>query len=163
MHIDEKTQTVRSVVISEEKATVNPRATIRDQVWREFEDLETGRRDNLLVAKVSLLLETRPDLNTDWAVQQILWQQTRAFRVAITVDDNHSHARGRNRLFEGYSRVVSGGVSRRRAETLHLTDLRFWMKQIAKKATESSREVGRSKCLTPSTAALIRSAPRLRD
>ena len=57
--IDEKTQTVRSVVICEDKATSNPRDTIRDLVWKEFSDLEAGSSDHLLTAEVSTLLATR--------------------------------------------------------------------------------------------------------
>ncbi len=141
VHIDQETQTVQSVVICEEKATINPRNTIRDQVWKEFAALETGTHDNLLTAKVSTLLGTRPELDPDQAVQEILWNQARAFRVAITVDDRYSDMHGRKRLFRGYSNVVSGSVSRRRAETLHLDDLRSWMTRIAKKALKATAQM----------------------
>ncbi len=139
--IDDKTQTVRSVVICEEKATSNPRAVIRDQVWNEFTALETGSRDNLLTAKISMLLATRPELDPDQAIQQVLWKEVRAFRVAITVDDRHGNVDGRKRLFKGYSTVVSGRVTRRRAETLHLDDLRCWMKHLANKALKAAEKV----------------------
>ena len=132
--IDEKTKTVRSVIICEEKATNHPRDKIRREVWKEFSDLETGARDHLLTAEVSTLLSTRPDLHTDQAVQQILWKQARAFRVAITVGDRYSSKAGHKRLFKGYRKTVSGSVSRRRAETLYLVDLRYWMEDIAEKA-----------------------------
>lgn len=138
VHIDDKTKTVLSVVICEEKATTRPRRTIRDEVWKEFEALETGARDNLLAAKVSTLLESRHDLDPDQAVRQILWNEARAFRVAITVNDNHNDTDGRKRLFKGYRKVVSGDVSRRRAETFHLDDLRSWMRRIAKKALKEA-------------------------
>ena len=141
VHIDEESRTVHSVVICEDKATTNPRDTIRDQVWKEFADLETGIRDNLLTAQVSTLLETRPDLDHDQAIQQILWKQARAFRVSITVNDSHADAKGHKRLFKGYSEVVSGGVSRRRAETLHLDDLRSWMRRISRRALKAAQRM----------------------
>ena len=141
VHIDEKTQTVRSVVICEEKATEHPRETIRRKVWKEFALLETGKRDHLLTARVSTLLETRPDLDADQAVQQIFWKKTRAFRVAITIDDCHNNAAGRKQLFKDYEKVVDGKVSRRRAETLHLDDLRRWMKHIARKAYRAAERM----------------------
>ena len=139
--IDKKTQTVSSVVICEDKATSNPRRTIHNQVWKEFLDLEAGGRDNLLAANVSMLLETRPELDPDQAIQQILWKETRAFRVAITVDDRHGSVGGRKRLFKGYSTVVTRRVTRRRAETLHLDDLRRWMKHLASKALKAAEKV----------------------
>ena len=139
--IDEKTQTVRSVVICEDKATSNPRDTIRDLVWKEFSDLEAGSSDHLLTAEVSTLLATRPALDPDQAIQQILWKEVRAFRVAITVDDRHGSVDGHKRLFKGYPTVVSGRVTRRRAETLHLEDLRRWMKRLANKALKAAEKV----------------------
>ncbi|MCY4319149.1 MAG: hypothetical protein OXE76_08175 [Alphaproteobacteria bacterium] len=141
VEIDEETQIVRSVVICEDKATSNPRDTIRDLVWEEFSDLEAGNRDNLLAAEVSTLLSTRPELDPDQAIQQVLWKKVRAFRVAITVGDGHNSVNGRKRLFKGYSDVISGQVSRRRAETLHLNDLRLWMKRLAKKALKTAEKM----------------------
>ena len=142
--IDEDTQAVRSVVICEEKATSNPRAMIRDQVWKEFVDLEAGSRDNLLASIVCTLLATRPELDPDQAIQQVLWKEVRAFRVAITVDDLHGTVDGRKRLFKGYSKKVSGRVTRRRAETLHLDDLRGWMKHLANKALKAAEKIADS-------------------
>ena len=144
VHIDEKTQTVRSVVICEEKATERPRETIRNEVWKEFAHLETGERDNLLIARVSTLLETRPGLDADQAVQQIFWKKTRAFRIAITIGDRHDNEAGRKRLFEGYEEVVNGKVSRRRAETLHRDDLRRWMNRIARKSYQAAEKMAES-------------------
>ena len=115
--------------------------TIRDQVWKEFETLEAGERDNLLVAKVSTLLESRPDLDPDQAIRQVFWNQARAYRIAITVDDTHGDANGRRRLFKGYHKTVSGDVSRRRAETLHLDDLRSWMDRIATMALQAAERI----------------------
>ena len=139
--IDEATQTVSSVVICEEKATINPRKTIRDQVWQDFAEIETGTRDHLLTSEVCTLLGTMPKLDADRAIQQVLWKEVRAYRVAITVDDRYDNAVGRNRLFKGYLRKVSGGVQRRRAETLHLDDLRCWMKSLANEAIKAAEEI----------------------
>ncbi len=144
VEIDEETQIVRSVIICEDKATSNPRDTIRDQVWEEFSDLQAGNRDNLLTAEVSTLLSTRPDLDPDQAIQQVLWKEVRAFRVAITVGDRHNSVNGRNRLFKGYSEIVSGQVWHRRVETLHLDDLRLWMKRLAKKALKAAEKMATS-------------------
>ena len=138
VHVDQETGRVRTAVICEDKATTNPRQTIRNQVWKEFEALESGVRDNVLAAEVSALLETGADIDPDQAIQQAFWNQARAYRVAITVDDTHADADGRRRLFRGYHEVVSGDVSRRRAETLCLDDLRSWMESIAAMALNAA-------------------------
>ena len=103
--------------------------------------MEAGKRDNLLAAKVSTLLDSRPDLHPDQAIRQVFWKQARAYRVAITVDDVHGNANGRRRLFKGYYKTVSGNVSRRRAETLHLDDLRSWMDRIATMALQAAERI----------------------
>ncbi|MEH6740963.1 MAG: hypothetical protein V7695_20815, partial [Sulfitobacter sp.] len=54
-----------AIVICEEKATKNTRKTIREKVWPEFADFETGARDNELVAAVTTLLERHHDLDCD--------------------------------------------------------------------------------------------------
>ena len=53
--------------------------------------------------------------------------------MSITVGDTHADAFGRERLFDGYEAVAAGAVGRRRGETLHLTDLRPWMDQFARR------------------------------
>jgi len=125
---------IAHVVICEEKATEHPRQKVKSAVWPEFEDFETGRRDNELVASVTALLERSTDPDPDGTVANILWQNKRAYRIAVTVGDKHASSKGRKRLFKNYELSVGGGVSRRRAETLHLKDVRDWIDGIAAKA-----------------------------
>ena len=40
--LDNENQVVAAAVIFEDKATSNPRATIRDRVWPEFSTIERG-------------------------------------------------------------------------------------------------------------------------
>ena len=138
VQVDQSTGRVLSVVVCEEKATGNPRKMIREEIWTEFTALERGERDNELVSEVSTLLDSLPGHNSDQAVHEIFWKEARAFRVSITVSDAQSDEAGRRRLFKGYESVVSGNVSRRRAETLHIDDLRKWMQMIAEKAIDAA-------------------------
>ena len=121
------------VVICEEKATENPRQKIQSAVWPEFEVFETGARDNELIASVTALLERSNDPDPDRTVANILWQDKRAYRVAITVGESHSTAPGRKRLFKDYETTVFGDTARRRAETLVLEDVRDWLETLATK------------------------------
>lgn len=126
---------VARVVICEEKATENARQKVKGAVWPEFEVFETGARDNELVATVAALLERSGDPDPDKTVADILWEDKRAYRVAVTVEEGTSNEAGRKRLFKGYDTIVSGEVDRRRAETLPLRDIRVWISAIAAKAT----------------------------
>ncbi len=125
---------VARVIICEEKATENARQQVQSAVWPEFKEFETGARDNELVATVTALLERSDVPDPDKTVAEILWQDIRAYRVAVTVGDGHSSDAGRKRLFKGYEKMVSGHVARRRAETLFLEDVRDWIELLAMKA-----------------------------
>lgn len=129
--IDPKSGEVSSVVIFEDKATKNPRKVIRDEVWAELKKLDAGDRENVLVASVDTLLATRPELDPDTAVRNVIWKKARAFRVSVTISDSHNSEKGRKALFKGYDEIVPGKVARRRAETLYLTDLRIWLNTLA--------------------------------
>jgi hypothetical protein len=126
---------VIGVVIFEDKATSNPRATIRKDVWPGIERLELGERSNELGQEVSALLEVQlrsfPELDIDEAVQKIVWKEARHYRVAITVDKSHATAEPRMALFKDYDSFAPGNNSRRRAETMHVPDLRPWMEKFA--------------------------------
>lgn len=125
---------VARVVISEEKATKNARSMVRDKVWPEFRDFETGNRNAELIDGVSALLAGRPD--SDDMVAAILWKEKRAYRVAVTIDDTHSSAEGRKALYKGYETAVGGEIDRRRAEVFEVRDLRPWFDALAAKATK---------------------------
>ena len=126
---------VVSVVIFEDKATVNPRDTIREDVWPGIAKIEQGERTNELCQEVSSLLEaqlrTFPELDVDTALQQIVWKEARRYRVAITVDKPHLTAIKRNKLFKDYDVHAPGEMARRGAETMCLPDLRNWMQAFS--------------------------------
>jgi hypothetical protein len=126
---------IARVVISEEKATGNARKRVQRQVWPEFQDFETGRRDAELVDGVSALLAGSGHPNPDAVVAAILWTEKRTYRVAVTIDDKHASAKGLKALYKGYEAAVSGEIGRRRAEAFQVQDLRPWFETIAVKAT----------------------------
>jgi len=126
---------VTAVIIFEDKATENPRDTIRDDVWPGIAKLEKGERTNELCQEVSSLLEAQlrvfPNLDVDAAVQEIVWKEARRYRVAITVDQPHLTDTRRKRLFKDYDTHAPGDIARRGAETLCVPDLRPWMQAFA--------------------------------
>lgn len=126
---------IARVVISEEKATKNARSMVRDKVWPEFQDFETGRRDAELVDGVSTLLAGCGHPNPDAVVAAILWTEKRAYRVAVTIDNQHGSSEGRKALYKGYESAVVGDVSRRRAEAFEVQNLRPWFDNLSAKAT----------------------------
>jgi hypothetical protein len=137
--LDPKTKEVTCVVICEEKATDNARQMVRDRIWKEFEGMQKGERDNELAAEVTRLLETAKDIDVDSAVETIVWKSARYYRISITIGDEHNDAGGREKLFDGYSAVVDGEVTRRRGEVLYLKNLRAWMAALADRAAKKAK------------------------
>jgi len=138
LRFDAGGESVTAVVIFEDKATINPRATITGDVWKGIKALERGDRMPELIQETGALLEAHqsrfPNLDIDAAVETILWEDARHYRVAITADDSHDDDDERKALFKGFDKVALGGRERRQAETLCIPDLRSWMKQFASKA-----------------------------
>ena len=126
---------VTGVIVFEDKATANPRDTIRDDVWPGITKLEQGERSNELGQEVSALLQTQlrtfPDLDVEAAVEEIAWKEARRYRVAITVDKSHATPEPRLALFKGFESKAPGAISRRIAETMLVQDLRPWMQAFA--------------------------------
>ncbi len=134
--------TIASVTICEQKATGNPRKLITSQVWPEFRSLESGKRDNELVAEVTALLEKNGHIDVDQAVSAILWENSRSYSVSITIGDDEHSEHGYKALFKGYKAVApKRDVQSRRAETFHRKNLRKWMDTLSSKAIEAVRRL----------------------
>jgi hypothetical protein len=126
---------ITAVVVFEDKATENPRDTIREEVWRGIARLENGDRLNELTHEVSAMLGVQaaadPQFDVDSAIATTLWREVRRYRVSITIGDPHNSDKGRAKLFEGFDNSAPGAVERRRADTIYLPALRSWMTAFA--------------------------------
>ena len=123
-----------AIVICEEKATKNARKTIREKVWPEFADFETGERDNELVAEVTTLLERHHDLDCDAIIEATLWEEKRAYRVAVTGKDAHLQKEAPIKLFKGFDVAVGGDLNKRRSALMVVKQLRPWMESLSSMA-----------------------------
>lgn len=128
---------VTAVILFEDKATENPRSMVRDKVWPEFTEFETGENEHLIAAEVTLLLKGAGHSDPQQAVTDIMWKQARRYRLSIT--DKQSTDQSQAKLFKGYEETVPGGVERRRAEVFEVLELRRWMDDLAKVAIEKAK------------------------
>jgi hypothetical protein len=133
-------KSVTAVIVFEDKATVNARKTIKEEVWPGIVALEAGERFSELTHHTTAMLEAQkmldPALDVDTAISNILWKEVRRYRVSITVDDTHMANTARAKLFKGFDESAPGDDKRRRAETIHLPDLRKWMSAFADRAID---------------------------
>lgn len=121
---------VAALSICEDKATNNPRTTVREEVWPEIKDYERGgRRDELRSNIIATLgLGGVPIEEAISLVRRISWEGKRRYRVRVTVQGNRTKG-----LFKGFDQIVSGSVERRRGETVYIPKLRDWMTMFAQK------------------------------
>lgn len=138
LQLDDANEKVTAVIIFEDKATVNPRSKVTGQVWPGIRALERGERMPELIQETGAILEAHqrrfPVLDIDAAVEAILWEEARHYRVAITVGDAYDDDDEREALFNGFDKVAPGTIRRRQAETMTIPNLRKWMEQFADKA-----------------------------
>lgn len=144
IELSEDKSTVTSVMIFEDKATINPRDTIRDEVWPGIAALEAGERVTELTQDVTSILEAYQAVMTvdvEDAVDEILWKEARTYRVSITISDTHSAHAARAGLFAGFHDQAPGLISKRRAETVYFPSMRIWMANFATKVETKINEI----------------------
>jgi hypothetical protein len=112
-------------VVCEDKATENPRSTVREKVWPEFEEFESGRRDSEINADACALAATLPSIEDRLRLLDDIQYVPLHYRVCVTVEAEAPS----DSLFRGYDEVVAGDdCDRRRAEIMPLNPpLRPWM------------------------------------
>lgn len=121
--------TVQNLIISEDKYTENPRTTLKNDVWPEFNLFETGEFDSHLVTQITVLLSNLSEAEIDRIIENDIYNiSNRIYRAGITPKSSHSNAKKRKRLFKGYDKCVSGtNHNRRQALTFSQPDIRTWM------------------------------------
>lgn len=146
LDISDDGQSVIALVIFEDKATDNPRSTIREDVWPGIVSMEVGDRVAELTHEATGILEAQqhvyPDMDIDSAVDRILWQEARRYRVSITTGITHQTENARAGLFANYDATAAGDTLRRQAETMHFDDLRAWMATFAEQVIMRLKEFG---------------------
>ena len=135
LQLNDDGSAITAVVVFEDKATDNPRDTIRDDVLPGIVALESGERLNELTHEISAMLDVRAHsdagFDVDSAIANTLWHEARRYRVSITVGDTHNAEADRARQFRGFDDSAPGAVERRRADTIYLPALRSWMASFA--------------------------------
>lgn len=120
-----------ALTICEDKATTNPRGTIRDDVLPEFKKYESGARDTELVSKLASMLEGRFGAGAEQVVEDVLWKKKRLYRISIGSSKSVFDGTSVTALFKGYDEVIPGEAARRGADLYELEDLRPWMDLIS--------------------------------
>lgn len=131
----DKNNMIKSVVITEDKCTENPRDQIRDRIWPEFKKFEEGDNDQKLVSRLSALLQSMPlQIQVLQSIQQDIYRlELRRYRVGVTRTSGHRDVVKRKALFKDYDQYVSGDLARRTAASFEQDDIRDWMEKFSAK------------------------------
>lgn len=119
------------LVISEDKATTNPRSLVTAQIWPELETIVSGQRDGEVMAAVNALLDRAVGVDHEHILEGVAWSRIRQFRVFLTspddntVDDSFAH------IFEGYDERAPDPIEGRMAEVMPLSDVRAFLDALA--------------------------------
>lgn len=127
-----------SLTVCEDKATKNPRSTITSQVWPELSKVEAGERDSELLAGLTAILQRYQVPDIERLLESVQWEENKQYRVSITASPHDAKDdEARKKLFNGYEDVIGGDdISRRRAETFVVPDLRLWMNQFCSRVVK---------------------------
>ena len=121
------------VIVGEDKATENPRPTVRDLVWPEIKEMEDGHRDSALMGQVTAIVERGGyGDEVDSMLKKVFWENVRKYRVAVA-----GPITTHNRVFKGFHLTAPGDVSRRRGEVLDLGELREWFDDFSEKIVQT--------------------------
>jgi hypothetical protein len=129
------------ISIGEDKATKNVRSTVRDEVFPELKDYESGSRDSELESATLAILQRHFDSDrSQEIVNGILWQQSRRYRINVTVCTDELANNDINSFFAGYQNIVVGDDLRRRAETVLIPNLESQTDSLDEDRTRSREE-----------------------
>jgi len=126
---------LKSIIITEDKCTTSPRGKITQQVFPEFKEFEEGQKNNALVSIVSSLLSQMNSGSLLENVQNDIFNNNfRLYRIGITREEKHNDDIGRKKLFDKYDSFVLGDTPERRTgATIYFDDMRNWMQDLSKK------------------------------
>ena len=127
---------VIALSICEDKATENPRKTIRDEVWGEIQKYEKGERDDELRSGVISILGGGGigTAEAESLIRGISWKGRRRHRVRVTIEGARTTG-----LFKGFATVITGPHEMRRGETMILPEMRTWMDDFASRVEGNLR------------------------
>jgi hypothetical protein len=141
VRIADSNEKVEFVLLTEDKATENPRPTFLNQVVPEIEDIERGSRENQILTGVTTLVRahTSDAGERQRLLESSLFGKTIRYRVCIATSE--SELPKTIDLFKGFDDCVSGDIERRGGEVLLADDVRNWLQQLADRVVEYLNEL----------------------
>ena len=135
---------ISRVVLCEDKASINPKNLVQGSVWTEIDGIVNGDKDLELLDAITAILREQSDLESDkqeTLLEALIYEQTRAFRVAVTVMPANADAGGYHHIFNDFEKHAPGADTVRLAEILPSDDTRAFLKALARKVRREIKRV----------------------
>lgn len=119
------------LVISEDKASTDPRPLIRTQIWPELETIVAGDRDGEVMHSITALLDRTVGVEHEHILEGVAWSRIRQFRILVTSPETEVKEGSYKHLFEGYDERAPDPIEGRMAEVMPLPDVRAFLDELA--------------------------------
>lgn len=138
---DDSGGAVKRIVICEDKASKSPRSLITSSVWPEIRTILDGDRDDEILADLVTLLKSIPDIDTETAVEEMFWEGTHEFRVAVATGEDQRNANGFLHIIAGFEAAAGGELASRTAGVLAFEDVRKGLALLADDVAAKVQEI----------------------
>ena len=125
--IEDASGAISKVVLCEDKASINPKNLVQKSVWDEIDGIVGGDKDLELLDAITAIMREQSHLEGDKqeeVLEALIYEQTRAFRVAVTAMPINANASGYYHIFDNYEKHALGSDTIRLAEVLPSDDTR---------------------------------------
>jgi hypothetical protein len=135
---------ISRVVLCEDKASINPKNLVQGSVWTEIDGIVNGDKDLELLDAITAILREQSDLEGDKQeelLEALIYEQTRAFRVAVTVMPANADPGGYQHIFKDFEKHALGADTVRLAEILPSDDTRAFLEALARKVRREIKRI----------------------
>ena len=144
IRIEDASDAISSVVLCEDKASIDPKNLVQGSVWNEIDGIIRGEKDLELLDAITAILREQYHLSPDKQeelLDDLVYEQTRAFRVAVTVMPTNADKAGYQHIFKNFEKHAYGASTVRLAEVLPSNDTRALLKSLARKIRQEIRKI----------------------
>lgn len=144
LSIQDGSGAISRVVLCEDKASINPKSLVQGSVWNEIDGIVNGNKDLELLDAITAILREQSGLGGDTQeelLEALIYDQMRAFRVAVTCMPTNADADGYQHIFNDFDKHALGAETVRLAEVLPSDDTRSFLKSLARKVRREIKRI----------------------
>nr|WP_319249593.1 hypothetical protein [uncultured Celeribacter sp.] len=144
VNIQDASGAISRVVLCEDKASINPKSLVQGSVWNEIDGIVNGNKDLELLDAITAILREQSGLGGETQeelLEALIYEKTRAFRVAVTATPVNADAGGYQHIFNGFDKHATGAETVRLAEVLPSDDTRSFLKSLARKVRREIKRI----------------------